>query len=396
MLSVAEALALVIEYARPLRRKIRRLARRHLGSSWPKTIVSDIDMPPFDKALMDGYAFRFEDLHPARLRVGGRWGAHGGSDARSASRASGGDPHHDRRSSALRRRHGRHDRTHATARRRASPDPGRLDPGRRECAAFWPRDAARGSGPFPGSVLRPQELGLLATVGRTSVKAYPGPRVAIICTGDELVEAPERPGPGKIRNGNGPMIAAMASRAGAGPRYLGIVKDDMASLRESIRQGLESPVMILSGGVSAGKRDLVPAALEEANVRPHLHKVAMKPGKPVFFGTRDGTLVFGLPGNPVSALVCFELFVRPALSVLGGHHDSPSRVVQAIVEEDFTYRTDRQTYYPAVLSSHSTGWRVRMVPWFGSADLRSITNCNSFAILPAGITRSKRARRSRS
>ena len=235
-----------------------------------------------------------------------------------------------------------------------------------------------------GRVLRPQELGLLATVGRTSVKAYPRPRVAIICTGDELVEAPERPGPGKIRNGNGPMIAAMASRAGAEPRYLGIVKDDMASLRERIRQGLESPVMILSGGVSAGKRDLVPAALEEANVRAHLHKVAMKPGKPVFFGTRDGTLVFGLPGNPVSALVCFELFVRPALRVLGGHPEPSSQIVQAIVEEDFTYRTDRPTYYPAVLSPHSAGWRVRMVPWFGSADLRSTTSCNSFAILPAG------------
>src|SRR4029077_5722231 len=117
--------------------------------------------------------------------------------------------------------------------------------------------------------------------------------------------------------------------------------------------------------------------------------VAMKPGKPVLFGSRDQTLVFGIPGNPVSALVCFELFVRRAVRILGGHGDPGPEVVQAVVEEDFAYATDRPTYHPALLHTEASGWRVRMVPWLGSADLRAVTQCNSFAVLPAGDSQLK-------
>src|SRR5439155_11470645 len=108
------------------------------------------------------------------------------------------------------------------------------------------------------------------------------------------------------------------------------------------------------------------------DVTAHFHKVAMKPGKPVFFGSREETLVFGLPGNPVSALVCFELFVRPALRRLRGHAHAGPWMAQATLAEDFAYRTDRPTYYPARLERHKSGWEVRPVPWFGSPDLRGL------------------------
>jgi molybdopterin molybdotransferase len=236
----------------------------------------------------------------------------------------------------------------------------------------------------PGMVVRPQELGLLAAVGRTSVLAYPRPQVAILVTGDELVTAEQTPGPGQIRNSNGPLLAAQVQRAGGIPRVLSIARDQPESLKDAIQDGLTDPILVLSGGVSAGKLDLVPGVLQEMGVRAHFHKVAMKPGKPVFFGTREAKLVFGLPGNPVSALVCFELFVRPAIRRLAGHADPGPFFVPAILAKDFLQTSDRPTYHPAQLHVSESGWTVEPVPWHGSPDLRSLGRANAFALFPAG------------
>ncbi len=235
-----------------------------------------------------------------------------------------------------------------------------------------------------GAVLRPQEIGLLATVGRATIQAYPAGAVAILATGDELVEPDQTPRLGQIRNSNGPMLVAQTARAGASPRYLGIAPDQVDKLRALVNDGLRSDVLILSGGVSMGQRDLVPGVLQELGVRPHFHKVAMKPGKPVFFGTRKRTLVFGLPGNPVSSLVCFELFVRPALRRLQGHADVGPRIVQARLARDYAYLTDRPTYHPARWEEGEDGPIVDPIPWLGSPDLRSLTTANAFLVLPAG------------
>jgi molybdopterin molybdotransferase len=244
-----------------------------------------------------------------------------------------------------------------------------------------------------GAVLRPQEVGVLATVGRSPVRVYPAPRVAVLSTGDEVVEASQQPGPGQIRNSNGPLLLAQAARAGALPRYLGIAADRVDTLHRKIADGLEASILVLSGGVSAGKLDLVPGVLGELGVQAHFHKVAMKPGKPVFFGTRGPTLVFGLPGNPVSAMVCFELFVRPAVRRLQGHADPGPLLVPAVLAEDFAYRTDRPTYYPARLERAVAGWQVRPTAWLGSPDLRSVTRANAFVIFPAGDHQHRRGQR---
>src|SRR5439155_14195170 len=163
-----------------------------------------------------------------------------------------------------------------------------------------------------------------------------------------------------------------------------IARDRLDSLRPLVSEGLRSAVLLLSGGVSAGKLDLVPGVLQELGVEPHFHKVEMKPGKPVFFGTHGHTLVFGLPGNPVSALVCFELFVRPAVRRLLGHADPGPHMVAAALSDDFAYRTDRPTYHPARLEAGADGWCVRPVPWFGSADLRGLVQANALVLFPAG------------
>src|SRR5260370_3634916 len=140
-----------------------------------------------------------------------------------------------------------------------------------------------------GTILRPQEFGLLAIVGRNNALVHPAPTVAILSTGDEVVEPSLAPGPGQIRNSNGPMLLAQAGRGGGIPRFLGIARDRLDHLRPLVTEGLRADILVLSGGVSAGQRDLVPDVLTELGVHALFHKVAMKPGKPVFFGVVSGS-----------------------------------------------------------------------------------------------------------
>jgi molybdopterin molybdotransferase len=180
------------------------------------------------------------------------------------------------------------------------------------------------------------------------------------------------------------MLTGQVLRAGGVPHYLGIGRDDEAELKRLIRGGLETPVLILSGGVSMGKLDLVPGVLKNLGMESHFHQVEMKPGKPLLFGACGKTLVFGLPGNPVSSYCCFELFVRPAIRALAGHAEPGPNWQQAAVAEEFQYSTDRPTYHPAIVENLDGENRVRQVPWFGSPDLRALTKANALMLLSAG------------
>jgi molybdopterin molybdotransferase len=384
MLAVSEAQALVLQHARPLPPETAALTPAILGLVLAEDVASDLDMPPYDKALMDGYAVRAADLPEGRGDLTVIEEVTAGQTPRravgggQATRIMTGAPLPEGADAVVMVERTRQLDGTGVRVEDAPPKPGQniLQRGREM------RDGETVL--RTGAVLRPQEFGLLATVGRSALRVHPAPRVAVLSTGDEVVEAPQMPGPGQIRNGNGPMLTAQVARAGGVPNYLGIARDRPESLRPLIAEGLRASVLVLSGGVSAGKLDLVPGALQDLGVAAHFHKVAMKPGKPVFFGTRGDTLVFGLPGNPVSSLVCFELFVRPALRRLCGHADPGPRLVRAALTEDFAYRTDRPTYHPAWLEADANGWRVRPVPWFGSPDLRGLTRANAFVVFPVG------------
>jgi molybdopterin molybdotransferase len=383
MLSVAEAQKLVLEHARPMPTEKIALTPAALGLVLAEDVVSDLDMPPYDKSMMDGYAVRAGDLAEGRAvltvleevtagRMPKRLVGSG-----QATRIMTGAPIPSGADAVV-----MVERTRPLNNERVQIDD---QPRQGQNILAKGREIRRGESVLAaGTVLRPQELGLLATVGRAETRVYPAPHVVLLSTGDEVVEADQHPGPGQIRNGNGPMLAAQIARAGGVPRYLGIVRDQRDALRARIAEGLETPVLVLSGGVSAGVADLVPGVLSDLGVEAHFHKVTMKPGKPVFFGTRGEALVFGLPGNPVSALVCFELFVRPAIRRLRGHADPGPCMIQATLSEDFAYKTDRPTYHPAWLEASDSGWRVRAVPWFGSPDLRGLTRANAFVLFEAG------------
>jgi molybdopterin molybdotransferase len=254
-----------------------------------------------------------------------------------------------------------------------------------ECILPRGREMRAGEVVVPaGTALTPQAVGLLAAVGRSAVRVHRMPRVAILVTGDELVEVVERPGPGQIRNSNGPMLWALASRAGAVVEYLGIARDDRDALHRLVARGLDvADVLILAGGVSAGKFDLVPEVLLGLGVTAHFHKVRLKPGKPLLFGGRGDRLVFGLPGNPVSSFVGFELFVRPALRKMMGHAIPGPAFVPVPLAVPFAAKNDRPTYAPARIEVMD-GLRIRPGEWFGSADLRGLLTADALVSLPAG------------
>lgn len=240
-----------------------------------------------------------------------------------------------------------------------------------------------------GSELRPQELGAIAECGFSRLLVRRHPRIAVLATGDELVPVGQTPAAGQIRNSNEIMLCAQIRRAGGEPLPLGIARDERAHLRERIEAGLHADVLVLSGGVSMGEKDFVPSELASAGVRQIFHKVNVKPGKPVWFGVLDRipterVLVFGLPGNPVSSLVCFELFVRPALRRLMGVSPAEPFAVSARLTQPHTTKGDRPTYQPARLELRSDGPIVTAIPWVNSSDLRATVAANSMALFPFG------------
>ncbi len=255
-----------------------------------------------------------------------------------------------------------------------------------------------------GTVLGPAHLGVLASVGRSWPRVV-RPRVAVASTGDELVEPDRVPGPGQIRNSNAIMLRALAIEDAAQAEAMPIIPDDPAALREILGRGLESDVLVITGGVSAGQRDLVPEALEALGVRRVFHKVRLKPGKPIWFGVgrsrsadgaepgsdegrRPGSLVFGLPGNPVSGLVGYLLFIRPALAILSRRPGPPPTPRPARLAGPFRHRGDRPTYHPARRvngpASDAVPPAIETLDWAGSADLRTVASADGFAAFPAG------------
>jgi molybdopterin molybdotransferase len=239
-----------------------------------------------------------------------------------------------------------------------------------------------------GTVLRPAELGLLAEAGRRQARVATRPRMAVLATGNELVDAALKPGPAQIRNSNGPLLLAWGRQHGAATIDLGIARDDRQHLAARITEGLGADLFVLSGGVSAGVLDLVPDVLAGLGVRQLFHKVAIRPGRPVWFGVFEGgagtTLVFGLPGNPVGTLVCCELLVAEAMGRLCGRSAAVSPHVTATLENDYRQHGQRATYHPANLWIDGAAAKVRIVPWRGSGDLRALSEANAWAIFPPG------------
>lgn len=237
-----------------------------------------------------------------------------------------------------------------------------------------------------GTLLQPQHIAVLAEFGVATVPVYPRPTMAVLATGDELLNIDQPLTPGRIRNSNEPMLVSQIQRAGGIPKALGVAKDNRDDLRAHISEGLSYDFLLLSGGVSAGTLDLVPSELAAAGVEQVFHKIQMKPGKPLWFGRLKSDdhncLVFGLPGNPVSSMICFELFVRTAFRKLVGLADSRPAVLSTTLQQEVQVRGDRVTYFPTRLQITKAGVTSTPVPWGGSADLRATAEANGMSVFP--------------
>ncbi len=233
-----------------------------------------------------------------------------------------------------------------------------------------------------GIRIRSAEIAMMASIGKSVVPVSQRPRIAVLSTGDELVDLDETRGQDKILNSNGYGLAAQVAEAGGLPINLGIAKDEKNHLEEKIASGLSADFLIISGGVSMGDYDFVIEVLEKLGVTMHLWKVAMKPGKPVAFGTKDGRPVFGLPGNPVSSMVTFEQFVRPAILKASGRTQISRPLVSATLQEDVHKRPGRRQFLRAILSIENGTYQVRSTGAQGSAVLMSLVKANALMILP--------------
>jgi molybdopterin molybdotransferase len=360
-----------------------------LGRYLQEEIRSPHDYPEFDKSLMDGYAVIAADLQSDRRVLKVVQEIPAGMDPRTlrpvvpgtASRIMTGAPIPPGADAVLIVEETEEVEGDALAVRPKSP----VKPG----ASL----ARRGTDVRAGDVLLqcgefigPGEIGVLAACGRASVTVGGRPRLAVLATGDELVEPERAPGRGQIRNSNGPVLSALTLRAGAVARYLGIARDDETLLRSAIEDGLRDDVLVLSGGVSMGTHDLVGKTLRSLGVEILFDKVAIKPGKPFTFGRRGSTLVFGCPGNPVSAYVIFQIFTRAALRrMMGGPRAAPAPL-RGVLKTPVRQRPGRTGYSQARATWSGRTYEVEVLPTSGSADFVSCARGNALAIVPSDVT----------
>jgi len=384
MLSYEDARLKVIEVTAGLRRiparenlKLQNSAGRILAQE----IVADRDYPSFDRATRDGFAVRATDCREAgaKLRVIGEIRA-GGEFAKGVSAGEcvqimtgaavpqGADAvvmiEHTRTGA----------RENEVTIERAAESGMNIVP--------------RGSESRAGDVLLRAktrvgyaEIAIAAQAGAAELDVYRKPRVAILSTGDEVVAVEAQPGPFEIRNSNGVSLAAQVELAGAEAVLLGNAPDRADELREMIERGLQEDALVLSGGVSMGKYDLVEEVLRGLGAEFFFDALAIRPGRPAVFGICRGKPVFGLPGNPVSTMVTFELLAVPAVDILSGSEARPVPLLKAKLSRGVEQKAALTHFLPAVLDWASGEATVSELPWQGSGDMAALARGNCFLVL---------------
>jgi molybdopterin molybdotransferase len=354
-----------------------------VGCVLAEDVLANIDLPRFDNSAMDGYAVRFSDLTPGcSLALQGESRAGGAAPPPlrplAAIRILTGAPLPDGADTVVIQEHTQasSDRVQidtlpiagANVRRRAS-------------------DMARGSTALArGQWLGPGEIGLLAAQGRHTVSVYARPRVAILSTGDELREIGENDAPGTIVGSNAYALAAQVMETGAEPWILPMVGDRIDDIVERLEQALHADVVLCTGGVSVGDHDLLGQALARAGIAVKLWRVAIKPGKPLMFAVAGRVPLFGLPGNPVSAMITFEVFVKPGLRHMLGCSEPYPTLIDVELEHDHSHATGRLELARGVVR-RSAGGRLlaRLHPLQGSGSLPSMCGVDVLVVLDASI-----------
>lgn len=386
MISVEEALARMLDTIQPLAVTQVPLPES-LGLVLAEDVVAREDMPPFANSAMDGFALRSVDSQPRegkppRLRVTGGvaagYIANHAVEAGTAMRIMTGAPVPPGADTVIQHELTNYDGAESTWVEVLQA----VAPGNNIRPAG--EDMRQGQTILQrGSEIGPWEIGILATLGWATVPVVRQPHVAILGTGDEIIEIDQPLQPGKIRNSNSYLLEAAVRRAGARPLRLGVARDTVESLREQFSQAVGSDLVITSGGVSVGEFDLVKHIMAEQG-EIDFWRINMRPGKPVAFGRLSTTPLLGLPGNPVSAAVTFELFGRPMLRKMLGHTRLHRPQIEVVVADGVQERAARRHYVRAHVTWQNGRFVARTTGNQGSNIMTSLINANAFVIVPEG------------
>jgi len=381
MISVEEALGILLANL-PERRIDQIPFQSALGRILAENLVATSDVPPFHRSAMDGYAVIAADAEnaPVDLAIAGESRAGAGMPGKlkagEAMSIMTGAPVPEG-ADAVQMIESCEISTDGTSVRILAP------------VKNYENIALRGSEAKAeeivlesGHRVGPAEIAVMATFGHSQVKVYRKPSVAIFATGDELVEFDQAPQPGQIRNSNAYCLASQLRYMDLEADYLGIVIDDKEELRQKMLEGLNRDVLIITGGVSMGEYDFVRDVFQDLELEVLFSKVAIKPGKPTVFARRGDRLVFGLPGNPISALVTFECFVRPVLGRLCGMKRPELPRMKGELLGDMKQSPGRMAFLPAWASWEEGGWKVEPLRWKSSADIVGFANANATFIFP--------------
>lgn len=385
--TVERAIELVLNSVKPLppeKIPILRAAGRVLSEN----IISAFDIPPFDNSAMDGYAVIAADTvrasreNPIQLKIidevrAGENRILKRVEEGTAIRIMTGAPMPDGADAVIQFEDTRDDDGNALIMRLVE---------RGENIRLSGEDIHRGSTVLSvGDRLKSSDIGLLASLNIETVLVYSRPRVAIISTGDEIVRVGEEMKPGQIRNSNVYTLFSEIEKYAGLPESIGIARDTPDDIKEKLLRASGFDVIITTGGVSMGVYDYIKDAISDLGIKIVFEKIQMKPGRPCVFGTKNNTLFFGLPGNPVSAMVTFMQFVRPALLRLMGARKIEKPMVNAILEEDIKKKPDREHFIRGYFSIKDGVVFVNTTGPQGSGILRSMSMANCLIILPIGI-----------
>jgi molybdenum cofactor synthesis domain-containing protein len=388
MISVAEAVRIIREQAQPLATE-RVMLGDALGRALGEDVVADSDLPPFDRAQMDGYAVRAEDLGvtPARLRIVGEAAAgqgwRGSLQAGEAVRIMTGAPLPAGADSVQQVELTRELDGGATVEIERATTPGQF---------YVPRASEISKGATvlrAGEEINAAKMAALAAFGYAEVAVRRRPRVAVLATGSELVPVEARPAADQIRDSNSYSLAAYAALAGATVERLPFAGDDPELLRRLSAEAAErADVLVLSGGVSMGVYDFTKTALRALDAEIFFERVALRPGKPTVFArlpSAQRPLVFGLPGNPVSVSVTFNLFARTALRAMLGVTEPSFVLERAVLARNAKGAAERASYLPATLTTDEAGRLVaEPLKWGGSSDFVAFARATALFIVPEG------------
>ena len=364
---VAEALIYTQDYSQAL------------GRFLAENIAADRNYPPFDRSVRDGFALRAADATQpgARLRLIGESRAggpfNGSVESGTCVQIMTGAALPRGADTVVMQEHTRVEGETVVFQQAAQPHHNFVVAGAETRAGEVVLSR--------GTRLGYPELAMAAQVGRSRVWVSRRPRVAILSTGDEIVVVDQTPGPFQIRNSNSVSLAAQVTIAGGEPVVLGIAPDEISQLRVLIERGLESDMLLLTGGVSVGKYDLVEQVLRDLDAEFFFDAMAIRPGRPAVFGWCKGKPTFGLPGNPVSTMVTFELIAVPAIELMSGYKPQPLPFFTAKLVHPVEQKAQLTHFLPARVSWPSGEPTVAVLPWEGSGDISALVRGNCFLVV---------------